>query len=99
MSAEIEKLKAEVGRLKDDLYAAEVALKNAIIAEGGFSEGEVVEARNTYRHGPWQPAIIRKITTGWLNDRCHYVVSFKKKNGDWSKVNLGGYDVEIRKPE
>lgn len=95
---DVEKLKAEVGRLKDDLQAAEEALKDAVIAEGGFSKGDVVEARRTYRPGPWAPAIIRKITTGWTGDRCQYVVSFKKKDGDWSKVTVGGYDVEIRKP-
>jgi len=94
----IKKLKAEVDRLTTELANAKDDLFRAIVAEGGFAEGEVVEARRRYgRDIDGRPAVIRRITLGWFGDRCHYVISFAKKDGDWSKVETS--ECEVRKAQ
>lgn len=95
--ADIEKLRAEVKRLEKELGEANTALFDALVEAGGFKAGEVVEAKKRYGHmTEFRPAIIRRVTIGWFGERCHYVCSFAKKDGDWSKVEVP--DCEVRKP-
>jgi hypothetical protein len=95
---EIEKLRIEVDRLRDDLKEAEDALRAAIIAATGYEEGDVVEAIKKWgRAQEWRPAIIRRIYPGYVSDNCRFAVSFAKKDGEWSKVVADW--CEVRKPE
>jgi hypothetical protein len=92
----INKLQSEVARLKEELRNAENDLRRAVIAESGFHEGEVVEARKNYgRVKEFRPAIIRNIYVSW-DSRLRFVVSFAKKDGNWSAVRVD-YAL-VRKP-
>lgn len=95
---DIEKLRTEVGRLRDELQEAEIALREAVIAASGFEVDEVVEARKIWgRNQEWRPAIIRAIYTPYTQSgNCRFEVSFAKKDGDWSKVACDY--CEVRKP-
>lgn len=80
---QVEHWTSKVAEYTDKLRHAEKKLDEARVALAPFKVGDVVEASS--RGDDWQPAIVRKVDPqSW---GPWYVVSFAKKNGDWSTSN------------
>lgn len=80
----IDELKANVRRIKQDLYAAESALKAAQVAVAEFQVDDIVLAGG--KHGkPWREAVVRRVDVRY-GTFVDYDVAYRNKGGEWSKA-------------